>query len=161
MVRFHPHALVRGATSILESNFMKKKKRNKGQKLESRKKFGRRTFDFIKNKDLKKLLQRDYTSAKVCLKNRLWKPCIILYASIIEAILIEMFKKKKTFVEALELGWKNNIISEQDYHKIHIVRDLRNYVHLHKELKEKKDINEYWAKTFSDICESIIKRFKK
>ena len=127
----------------------------------SKKKFGKRTFDFVKNKELKWLLQRDYKSAKVCLKNNLWKPCIILYASIIEAVLIEKFPKVKTFAEALEKAWQGKFISEQDYHKIHIVRDLRNYVHLHKELKEKRDINEYWAKTFSDICEVIIKRFRK
>jgi len=134
---------------------------SKVKKIKSNKKFGRRTFDFIKNKELKKLLQRDYTSAKTCLGNKLWKPCIILYGSIIEAILIEMLKGKRTFSEALESAYKNKVIPEQDYHKIHIVRDLRNYVHLHKELKEKKDINEYWARTFSDICESIIKKFKK
>ena len=69
--------------------------------------------------------------------------------------------KKANFANALELAWKKKIISEQDYHKIHIVRDLRNYVHLHKELEERREINEYWARTFSDICESIIKRFKK
>ena len=128
-----------------------------------RQKVASRTFDFITNKKLAPLLQRDYKSAKSCLKSELWKPCIILYASIIEAVLIEILKltKKATFANALELAWKKKIISEQDYHKIHIVRDLRNYVHLHKELEEKKEINEYWAKTFSDICESIIQRFKK
>lgn len=132
-------------------------------KTKSNKKFGRRTFDFIKNKELFALLQRDYKYAKVCLENNLWKPSIILYASIIEAILIEKLKSHKvpTFEQALEKAKAENIVSEQDYYKIQIVRDLRNYVHLRKELKEKKDINEYWAKTFADICESIIKRFKK
>jgi len=133
------------------------------KKIDSNKKFGRRTFDFIKNKDLFGLLQRDYKSAKVCLKNKLWKPIIILYASIIEAILIEKLQSKEvtTFAQALERAKAKSIVSEQDYHKIHIVKDLRNYVHLHKELKENRDINEYWAKTFADICESIIKRFQK
>ena len=42
-----------------------------------------------------------------------------------------------------------------------MVRDLRNFVHLHKELSEREEINEYWSKTFADICESIIKRFRK
>ena len=46
-------------------------------------------------------------------------------------------------------------------HKIHIIRDLRNYVHLHKELLEDGEINEHWAKTAADICESIIKRFRE
>lgn len=77
----------------------------KDKKLESRKKFAKRIFDFIKDKELKWLLQRDYKSAKVCLKNNLCKPCIILYTSIIEAILIEILKKfprVKTFADALE-----------------------------------------------------------
>lgn len=121
---------------------------------------GRRTFDFIKNKKLKVLLQRDHKSAKACLKNKLWKSAIILYGSIIEAILREK-TKTRSFSTALEKSYKNKLISEREYHKIHIVRDLRNFVHLHKELEEKEEINDYWAKTFSDISESIIKRFRK
>lgn len=120
---------------------------------------GSRTFDFIDNKELKMLLQRDYKSAKVCLINKLWKPSIILYGSIVEAVLIEK-THEDSFREALEASFKNGDILEKEYHKIHIVRDLRNFVHLHKELSEGEEINEYWARTFSDICESIIKRFK-
>jgi len=127
---------------------------------ELRKKVATRTFDFIENKKLKFLLQRDYKSAKSCLKNKLWKPSIILYGSIIEAILREI-TKSKTFQQALEKSYKSELISEKEYHKIHMVRDLRNFIHLHKELSEGEEINEYWSKTFADICESIIKRFKK
>lgn len=120
---------------------------------------GSRTFDFINNSRLQSLLQRDYKSAKVCIKNRLWKPSIILYGSIIEAILREI-TKTETFDKALETSYENKVITEKEYHKIHMVRDLRNFVHLHKELSEGEEINEYWAKTFADICESFIKRFK-
>jgi len=121
---------------------------------------GGRTFDFIGNKKLRTLLQRDYKSAKKCLKNKLWKPAIILFGSILEAILIEK-TSAKSFRKALEIAFKNKDLSEKEYHKIHIVRDLRNFVHLHKELTEKEEINDYRAKTFSDICESIIRRFRK
>lgn len=124
-----------------------------------REKVASRTFDFVKNKKLTPLLQRDYKSAQACLKNLLWKPSIILYGSIIEAILIEKYPRAKDFYNALEVAYKNKDISEKEYHQIHIVRDLRNFVHLHKELSEDSEINEYWAKTFADICESIIKRF--
>lgn len=130
------------------------------QSKEFRKKVGRHTFDFLKNKDLKSLLQRDYRSAKVCLNKELWKPSIILYASIIESILIEM-TNEKSFENSLKKALTNKIISEKDYYKINLVRDLRNFVHIHKELKEGSEINDYWAKTFADICESIIKRFNK
>lgn len=125
-----------------------------------RKKVASRTFDFIVNKKLALLLQRDYKSAKICLKNSLWKPSIILYGSIIEAILLEKYPKSGKFYNALEVAFKNKNISEKEYHKIHLIRDLRNFVHLHKELLEDGEINEYWARTFADICESIIKRFK-
>ena len=121
---------------------------------------GSRTFDFIKNKDLKRLLQRDYRSAKECLKYKLWKPCIILYGSIIEAVVKEFSPRAKSYYDALNIAKERKLITERDYNKIQIIRDLRNYVHLHKELKERSDINEYWAKTFSDICESVIKNFK-
>lgn len=126
-----------------------------------RAKVASRTFDFIKNKNLTPLLQRDYKSAKICLKNKLWKPSIILYGSIIEAILIEKNPKAEDFYNATEMAYKNKDISEIENHKINIIRDLRNFVHLHKELSENGEINEHWAKTAADICESIIKRFKK
>lgn len=126
-----------------------------------RKKVASRTFDFVKNKKLTPLLQRDYKSAQVCLKNSLWKPSIILYGSIIEAMLIEKYPKSKNFYDAIETSYKNRDISEKVYHKIAIVRDLRNFVHLHKELSEDEEINDYWAKTFAAICESIIKHFNE
>lgn len=121
---------------------------------------GSRTFDFIKNPKLRLLLQRDYKSAKTCLINKLWKPTIILYGSLIEAILRED-TNMKDFSSALVKAFDNKLISDKEFHKIHIVKDLRNLVHLHKELAEGEEINEYWARTFADICESLIKRFKK
>jgi len=126
-----------------------------------REKVTSRTFDFVKNKKLTPLLQRDYRSAQICLKDGLWKPSIILYGSLIEAILIDKYPEAKDFHNALEIAHKNVDISEMENHKIHIIRDLRNYVHLHKELAEDAEINEHWAKTAADICESIIKRFRK
>lgn len=126
-----------------------------------REKVASRTFDFITNKKLSPLLQRDYKSAKICLKNSLWKPSIILYGSIIEAILMEKYLEAKDFNDVIEIAYKDNNISKNEYHKINIVRDLRNFVHLHKELHEYTEINEYWAKAVADICESIIKRLNK
>lgn len=120
---------------------------------------GSRTFDFINNDRLKILLQRDYKSAKNCLVNQLWKPAIILYGSLIEAILREN-TKTRDFSNAIEKSYANKFISEIEYHKIHIVKDLRNLIHIHKELSEGVEINEYWARTFSDICEAIINRLK-
>ena len=126
-----------------------------------RKKVASRTFDFIRNKKLTPLLQRDHKTAKICLRHSLWKPSIILYASIIEAVLIEKYPEAEDFYHAIEIAYKNKGLSEKEYHQINIVRDLRNFVHLHKELSEISEINDYWAKTFAEICESIIKRFNK
>lgn len=117
----------------------------------------KKAFDFVSNIELKSLLIRDLLSAKTCLKNKLWKPSIILYGSILEALLIEK-THEGTFFNALESAFKKGIITDKEYHKIHIIRDLRNFVHLHKELSEKEEINEYWAKTFAEMCEFIIKR---
>jgi hypothetical protein len=120
-----------------------------------------RTFDFIKNKKLTPLLQRDYKDAKICLEKSLWKPSILLYGSIIEAILLEKHLKEKKFYNVIDIAYKDKEISENEMHKIHIIRDLRNYVHIHKELAGNGEINEHWANTAADICESIIKRFRK
>jgi hypothetical protein len=119
-----------------------------------------RTFDFIKNTDLKYLLSRDYKTAKNCLANGLWKPSIILYGSLIEAILRER-TETDYFDKALDVALNKKMISETEFHQIHVVKNSRNFVHLHKELEDKvKVINDYWAKTLSDICESLIKRFR-
>ncbi|MFA5355368.1 MAG: DUF4145 domain-containing protein [Candidatus Paceibacterota bacterium] len=120
-----------------------------------------RTFDFVKNKKLTPLLQRDYRSARICLKNSLWKPSTILYGSIIEAILMEKHSGSKDFYEAIDVAYKKGDISEIENHKIHVIRDLRNFVHLKKELEEGGEIDEHWAKTAGSICESIIGRFRK
>ena len=115
-----------------------------------------RTFGFIKNKKLQSLLLRDYKSAKICLENKLWKPSIILYGSIIEAILREI-TKTDSFSTAINKSVQDKIITNKQYHQIYIVKDLRNFVHLHKELSEQGEVNDYWAKTIANICESIIR----
>ncbi len=140
-----------------------KKEHYKNNSSYFRKEAGSRTFDFIKNKDLRKLLQRDYKTAKNCLKKNclkyeLWKPCIILYGAIIEAILIDMTGKIK-FDEAIDEALRKNIIRKNQSNEIHVVRNWRNYVHLHKELKEEIKISDYWAKALAEFCESIIKYF--
>ncbi len=123
---------------------------------------GSRTFDFVKNNKLRLLLQRDYQSAKKCLQNELWKPAIILYGSLIEAVLREA-TETEDFKSALDKALKEEIISDTEFHQIHVVKDFRNFVHLHKELSEGgvRVISDYWARTLSEICESLIKRFRK
>lgn len=130
--------------------------------IDYRKVAGSRTFDFIENKKLRLLLQRDYQSAKKCLQNELWKPTIILYGSLIEAVLREN-TGARSFNSALDKALSNKVITETEFHQIHVVKDSRNFVHLHVELSEEGNriINDYWAKTLSDICESLIKRFRK
>ncbi len=135
------------------------KKLFQDKNLDLRKKVGSRTFDFIENKEVKKLLQRDYGTVKKCLKIKLWKPCIVLYGAIIEAMLIEMTGAKK-FEKAIDKALSKKIILKDQYYKINFIRDLRNYIHLHKELNEKIKISDHLAKTLAEICESIIKYFK-
>lgn len=128
---------------------------------ELRKRVASRTFDFVRNSKLRSLLSRDYKTAQSYLENALWKPSIILYGSLIEAILREN-TGAKTFKSALDKALKTKVITETEFHQIHVVRDSRNFVHLHKELDilGKTIINDYWAKTLSDICESLIIRFR-
>lgn len=137
------------------------KKLYESDDVDYRKIAGSRTFDFVDNQKLRLLLQRDYQYAKKCLQNKLWKPAIILYGSLIEAILRES-TETDTFEAALDKALGNETISEIEFHQMHVVRDSRNFVHLHKELSEGelRIINDYWAKTLSDICESLISRLK-
>lgn len=127
-------------------------------------KVGKRTFDFISNPKLKRSLRRDIKWARACRREGLWKPCIVLYGAIIEAILIEMNSaeqgKKVTFESAINWAEKNKIIPKKKSYYIHVIRDLRNYVHIHKELEDAPDINESWTKTFAKVCETVIDHFK-
>ena len=145
--------------SFIKKQSMRMKKQYSRTDFNYRSIAGSRTFDFIENKDLRILLQRDYKSAKICLKSTLWKPAIILYGSIIEAILREK-TQTKDFISAIEKAYKNRLISETEYHKIYLIKDFRNLVHIHKELQENIEINDSWAKTLYDICESIIRKFR-
>lgn len=129
---------------------------------ELRKVVASRRFDFISNDKLKVLLSRDNKSASFCLTYKEWKPAIILYGSIIEAILTEK-TGVKSFENALNQALKEELITKIEFHQLHIVRYSRNFVHLHKELNEEgiEIINEYWAKTVSSICEAVINRLRK
>jgi len=155
-----------GAATASDS-FLKKQSEDKIRQYSTglREKVGKRTFDFIGDSELKKILQRDLKSAKTCLTQKLWKPCIFLYAAIIEAILKEMHPAKDKngikFKKVIDWAKEQKAITESDYHKVHVIRNLRNYIHIHLELKDKPEIDENWAKVFARVCESVIKHFKK
>lgn len=51
-------------------------------------------FNFVSG-NLKPILRRDYRDAEFCFKNKRWKPAIVLYGSILEAILTYFLKKQK------------------------------------------------------------------
>ena len=80
-------------------------------------------FNFVSGK-LKPILTRDYRDAEFCYKNKRWKPAIVLYGSILEAILTYLLKKQKR-VDLVKV--RNNINSSRSPNQRRIPRNLNRY----------------------------------
>jgi hypothetical protein len=127
-------------------------------KLPEKKEMETPTFDFIKNKELVRILMRDYMEIVKCIKSGCWKSAIILCGSDIEAILYDLLKqnepsalssksapKFKGNVLPLE-EWKLNslinnaseltLVSKGIEGLTHTAREFRNLIHPLKEINE-------------------------
>ena len=80
-------------------------------------------FNFVSG-NLKSILTRDYRDAEFCYKNKRWKPAIVLYGSVLEAILMHLLKKQK---KADLIKVKNSINSSRPPNKRRIPRNLDRY----------------------------------
>lgn len=91
----------------------------------------------IENEKLKEILLRDYGHAYYCSEKKLWKPCVALCGGIIEGVLAVEFSIEGKFEVKIKEAIKRGIISEDIGGKLaHVVRLLRNYVHIEKEIKK-------------------------
>ena len=132
---------------------------------------GLTSFNFIKNKNLKKILILDYKEILTALKRQAPKSAVVLSGGITEAILknVAMSKKNRSHVET---KYKNisgktkkvedmdlyyliktmeslQLISNVDASAANILRDYRNMIHPFKYLKRPKNgmqalRNNYW-----------------
>lgn len=118
---------------------------------------------WIKDENLQKIIRRDYATAQICEENKLFKPAIILYAGLLEALLRYKINKDKQeeFIDLIEKALQINLISQTQASHMHTVRDFRNYIHIYKELSADLEIiNEGIAKLCRQLCDSIMETLK-
>ena len=118
---------------------------------------------WIKDENLQKIIRRDYATAQICEEDKLFKPAIILYAGLLEALLRYKINKNKQeeFIDLIEKALQMKIISQIQASHMHTVRDFRNYVHIYKELSADLEIiNEGIAKLCRQLCDSIMETLK-
>lgn len=119
-------------------------------------------FNWIKDKNLSNLLARDFVTANLCLKHKLNKPAIILYAGVLETLLMYVLKRDNLkFPELIDQSLKDKIISESNRNKLQVLRDFRNYVHLTLESKGEFMLTEGISQFAKETCESVINGLKK
>jgi hypothetical protein len=118
---------------------------------------------WIKDENLQKIIRRDYATAQICEESKLFKPAIILYAGLLEALLRYKINKDKQeeFIDLIEKALQMKLISPTQASHMHTVRDFRNYIHIYKELSADLEIiNEGIAKLCRQLCDSIMGTLK-
>lgn len=118
---------------------------------------------WVKDENLQRIIRRDYATAQICEENGLFKPAIILYAGLLEALLGYKINKDKQeeFVNLIERALRLDLISQTQASHMHTVRDFRNYVHIYKEVSADLEIiNGGIAKLCRQLCDSIIDTLK-
>ncbi len=119
-------------------------------------------FSWIKDKNLSNLLARDFTTANLCLKHKLNKPAIILYAGVLETILIYVLKREDLdFSKLIDQSLEQKFVSESNRNKLQVLRDFRNYVHLTLESRDEFQLTEGISQFAKETCESVINGLKK
>lgn len=113
-------------------------------------------FQWIKDKDLSVLLIRDFATANINFDDGLIKPAIILYAGVLEAVLRYQLKEDDTFEHLIDKAGEKKIIEGISVHRLHTLRDFRNYIHLHRELEHDFELTIGIAQLAQETCISVV-----
>lgn len=150
-----------------------------------------KNFPFIKDLDLKRIIERDYRELSLVLfPSGAWKSCVVLAGSILEAILCDILtsdsvrkakalcsphapKKKGGGVKNIDQGeWTLNelIIVATDIDILpktranaidQVLRDYRNFVHPKKEIKSQHPCEESEALLSKGALDAVINHVGK
>ena len=148
-----------------EENILLGKKKIKEANLNSEKSI-LKEFEYllesIENEKLKKILLRDFKHAIFCLENELWKPCVVLCGGILEGVLgVEFLIKGKLEQKIKKAKAKGIILEEIEESLAQVLRVLRNFVHIEKEVKKDYKILEEDANISLQVVKKIFKQIKK
>jgi len=127
---------------------------------------------FIKDEKLREILLRDFENAIFCLKNELWKPCVILCGGILEGIFNVEFEMHETIINGKKV--KMNLESmidkakeigilqkKQDAYLAHAVRTFRNHVHIEREIKDDQSIDDTDAHISVNVVKKVFRMIQK
>lgn len=118
------------------------------------------TFNWIDNEKLMQAIRRDFAMAHVCEENNLAKPAIILYAAVAEAILRYKLNAPQeeipNLIGLIERAHRDGLLKDSLKDKLNVIRDFRNYVHIHKELSESFDFSPGLVQLSREVCDSLI-----
>lgn len=134
-----------------------------------------KSFDFIADEQIKKILERDYQEIQRNLISLNWKSAIILSGGSIEAILLDLIKKESTKAlssakapdEADLNKWSlNDLVEvaveekfiESDIAKLsHTVREYRNLIHPGVEIRNNLKVEPEEAKIAVEVLHILIR----
>jgi hypothetical protein len=148
-----------------------------------------RTFPFILDPDLKKIIERDYRELNnILMPDAAWKSAIVLAGSILEAILFDVLVKPKFYTRAMSSakvptnkGVKIDV-KNKDWKLVHlieisvdigllpkeradsidqIIREYRNFIHPRKEVRAQYECTEAEAFLAKGALDSICNHLEK
>ena len=129
-------------------------------------------FEFIRDKEIRDLLIRDWEEARLAFKNRLYKATMVLCGSVLETLLIDAlsciekdakFSYYQKYLESknkgnkppeienwllyqlIEIAKKQGVITSNVAKLSHIVRDYRNLIHILAQKREQLRVDSHIA----------------
>lgn len=131
-------------------------------------------FSYVKNIKLRAVLQRDFRELLRATNGRCWKAAVVLSGALMEALLIDQLGNTQgaalavsapnknqddipnwRFVDLINVAVEVRIVSKSVGKLSHSVREYRNLVHLHKELKDGLIAEEHEARIALNILNLI------
>jgi hypothetical protein len=130
-------------------------------------------FSFIKDGDLKKCLERDYSEIQRAFVSRCWKSVIILSGGAIEAILTDLLLANSSMALASSKAPKQSDITKWDLADLinvsvdaslvssgveklsHPIREYRNLVHPGNEIRTKLTFNSEEARIALEVLNIV------
>jgi uncharacterized protein YutE (UPF0331/DUF86 family) len=115
-------------------------------------------LSFVDNPRLREMVKRDYAFAEYCRKQGMFKPAIILYGSIMEALLRNILNSKEEldFWVLIRNAEENKLITPEIAARLTVAKFFRNYVHIYAELEGDIEISSNEAEFFSKVCSSLV-----
>ncbi|MFA6171466.1 MAG: hypothetical protein WCW77_02940 [Patescibacteria group bacterium] len=134
-----------------------------------------KSFDFIEDEKIKKILERDYLEIQRNLISTNWKSTILLSGGSIEAILLDLLKKDQTKATSsskaphesdlnkwdlnslVEVAVEENFIGSEIAKLSHTIREYRNLIHPGVEIRNHLKVEPEEAKIAIEVLNILVR----